>query len=308
MNAMLPRLFTAADDLFNHLCSDQMDQEMWDVERLAFKKVFEAYRAHYLLLEGDPVVAPAFVAGAMQLDKTSELWYKVLRVVSSANLATLLNDITPIKQEQLIPLLQMWESNFYDSVVGVNNSDNAMNEGIVEQILMIRTQLSIATLEHLHTTNSGPFHPFEKVAEFWCDGRVSLESVEAFLGNNKDALQLKPIVPANSEAAALARVRNPARFHSICTHLPNQLIEGYNLNLNPLHDTYPLSEFVDNLRTFVKVCFARTKALLQQDFAQSDAASGAGSQIRSQLEADAMGFDRAESGYVSCFRHRLVTS
>ncbi|KAH6855235.1 hypothetical protein B0I37DRAFT_364287 [Chaetomium sp. MPI-CAGE-AT-0009] len=301
MTAMLSRLFTAADDFFVHLCSEQTNQEMWEVERNGFKKAFEAYRTYYLRDDGDPVVNPAFVTDVMRLEKASLLWYKVVRVVSAANLTMLLGDITPsIPEPSLEWVLNILESDFPDSFIGEGsvNADNAMNQQIIEQILMIRTQLTIFHLKKLVKDNSEPFHPRLHVAKIWCDGDVSVESIEAFLGNNNDGLQLKPIAPAKPEVVALARDRNavPTRFGSICKMLPDQEVDGDGLDLSQFETLYPLPDFVDNLQSFVKSCFESIKFQLQQESVHSSATSRADSQIRSQLEADTIGqaFDRAD--------------
>ena len=325
MNSMLMRFFTASDDLVNQLCSDLVDAEMWETGRTGFKGAFDTYRSHFLRDATDPVVDPDFVTDSMRLGRATEMWDKAVRVVSAANLASLLYEITPIGHEDPLPLLQSWDPVFPDFFIGApsDNNDNEMNEQVIEQILMIRTQLSIFTLQKLQGDTSVPFHPIEQVAKIWCDGHVSVEAVEAFLGGNTDALQLKPIARAESEAAALARDRNATRFLSICSMLPSQLVEGYGLDLSPLHETYPLEEFVDNLRGFARTCFARIKTLLLEEpsaaardaflaFAASNAASRAESQMRSQLEAESMAhaFDRGESRYVGYFlisRRNILT-
>jgi hypothetical protein len=307
MAAMLSRLFTAADDLYTHLCSEQGDQEVWEVEREGFKKAFEAYRTYYVREDSDPVVNPAFVADVMRLEKTSLLWYKVVRVASAANLAMLLGDITPPNQADplTLELLQALESGFPGSFIGEGsvNADNAMNQQMIEQILMIRTQLTIRRLKGLLENDSAPFHPRLEVARIWCDGDVSLESIEAFLGNNNDGLQLKPIAPADSEVAALARDRNaiPTRFGSICKMLPDQEVNRDDLDLSQFETLYPPSDFVENLRSFVKGCFESVKSILQQESMHSSATPRADSQIRSQLEADtaSQAFDRADFEYVA---------
>ena len=324
MNSMLMRLFTASDDLVNQLCSDPADAEIWEAERTGFKVVFEPYRSHFLRDAVDPVVDPDFVTDSMRLGRATEMWDKAVRVVSAANLASLLYEITPIGHSDPLPLLQSWDPVFPDFFIGApSDNDLEMTEQVIEQVLMIRTHLSIFTLERLQRDAPVPFHPIEQVARIWCDGHVSVEAVEAFLGGNTDALQLKPIARAESEAAGLARDRNATRFLSICSMLPNQLVEGYGLDLSPVHETYPLEEFVDNLRAFAKTCFARIKTLLLQEpsaaardaflaFAASNAASRAESQMRSQLEAESMAhaFDRGESRYVGYFiisRHSILT-
>lgn len=307
METMLDRLVTAADDLFTHLCADQVDPEMWNVARDGFKMPFDAYRTSYVLHSSDPVVDPSFVADTMGVNPSTRLWSKVFRVASAANLAALLNEITPINQQDLLPLLQVWDSTFPDCFVGEDSdiNDDTMDAQIIEQALMIRTHLTILTLEKLQADCLTPFHPLVHVAKIWCDGDVSVEALEAFLGD-EDTLQFMPLGRTSFEeaTAALAGERTGSRFKVICGYLPNHdVAEGSNLDLERIHDSFKLEEFVDNLRTFAKDCFGRIKALLQQDrvlalpFAPADGASRADSQLRSQLETDAMvhGFDRAES-------------
>jgi hypothetical protein len=309
MHSMLPRVFTASDDLFTQLCSDQTDAEMWEAERKGFKAAFDAYRNHYVPHPSDPVVDPALVADTLRLSRDNPQCDRVFRILSAANLVSLLDEITPIDQHDLLLLLQDWNSGFPDFYLGASSdNDSETKHQVVEQVLMIRTQLAIFTLQK-SKDNTEPFHPFEQVAKIWCDGNVSVEAVEAFLGMDEDALQLKPIARDEPEADDLAENQNGTRLRSICSMLPNQLVQGGSLDLSELHKSYPVEGFVDGLRAFVKSRFARIKTLLQQGSyvgadvsslarAASDAASRPDSQIWSQLAADSMpqSLGRAESG------------
>ncbi|KXX82628.1 hypothetical protein MMYC01_200804 [Madurella mycetomatis] len=311
MESMLPRLFTASDDLFAHLCEDPVDAEMWEAERGGFKDAFDAYRARYVPDISNPVVDPAYVADTMRLLRGSPMWHSVFRTVSAANLTSLLDEISSIHQQDPLPLLQAWDSVFPDFFVreDPDSNDDEIND-FIEQVLTIRTQLSIFTLQKLQTESPAPFHAREHVAKIWCDGNVSVEAVEAFLADNNDALQLKPIITGvGLDAHNLARDRTVTRFTSICKILPNTPVGGHTLDLGQIYETYPFEEFVVNLRDFVKRYFKRIKTSLQQGSASrdsllpfaasaSEASSRVDSQIRSQLETDAMAhaFDRAEPG------------
>lgn len=302
MAGMLPRLLAASEDLFAQLCAGQEDPEMWEVERQGYKAPFDAYRSHFVLDVSSPVVDAGFVADSMRLDRSSEEAARVFRIMSAANLASLLDEITQIDAHRdvldLLPLFQEWDAVFPDSFLGAPSDTigNDMSGEIIEHILMIRTQLSIFTLEKLKTDSTTSFHPLECVARIWCDGDVSGDMVHAFLSNNKDGLQLKPILDADSEAATLAGDRAATRFDSICKMLPNEQVDGYNLDLTPIHELYPLDEFLANLRTsFITECFARIRTLLHQGsgagfavLGPSGGSSRADSQIRSQLETESL--------------------
>lgn len=306
MHRMLPRFFTASDDLFAHLSIETADPETWDTERRGFKNIFDAYRTHYVSDISQPVVDPAFVVDTMRYDGASSLSSSVFKIVSAANLTSLLDEISTLHDR--LPLLQVWDSTFPEYFVPEDHkNDRETNEQILDQALMIRTHLSLCTLQKLQESPT-PFHPFEQVARIWCDGVVSAEAVEAFLGDNKDALQLK-LIPGmdHPETATLARDRIVGRFRAICSLLHNQPTQ------DEIDDIYPFDEFVNNLRDFVRAYFAKIKASLWQGssavqdslpFPPSEATSRADSQIRSQLEAEtrAHPFDRAESGYVKVTR------
>lgn len=306
MAGMLSRLLTASDDLFTQLCAGQENPEMWEMERQGYKTAFDAYRSHFVLDASSPVVDAGFVADSMRLDRSSEAAARVFRIMSAANLASFLDEITRIDHQDLrdlLPLLQEWDAVFPDSFLGAPSDTigNEMSGAIIEHILMIRTQLSIFTLEklkseQLKSENPTSFHPLECVASIWCDGDVSADMVHAFLDNNKDGLQLKPILEADSDEANLASDRSATRFDSICKLLPNEPVDGNNLDLSQLHNNFPLDEFLANLRTtFVTECFARVRTLIQQSPGAGFSAAGpsgdtsrADSQIRSQLETEAM--------------------
>ncbi|KAH6630169.1 hypothetical protein B0J18DRAFT_393415 [Chaetomium sp. MPI-SDFR-AT-0129] len=295
MSVMLPRLFNAADDLCEHLFSDQEDEEAWEFERIGFKEALDAYRGHYVEESGDPVVDPVLVADTVQPDRTSPQWSRAFKIASTANLATLLNDITVADSKQFLPLLAGWNLTFPGSFLGVSPDvfPTMVDRTAVQQALMIRTQLSIATLQALQEAGSASFHPWQEVANIWCRGDVSVDSVEAFLGGNKDALQLHPIERDTSEGTAIQD-----QFAAICSALPNQVVEG-GLDLSQLQEKFPFSEFVYNLRAFVRERLTGIKTLFQHEAGYPSAASATDSQIRSQLEGDSISqsFDRAGQEY-----------
>ncbi|KAK4242034.1 hypothetical protein C8A03DRAFT_40603 [Achaetomium macrosporum] len=312
MSKMLPRLFSASDDLFVHLCSDRtVDAEIWEAERKALREAFDTYRVHYNVRSSDPAVDPTFVANVMQLDTASPSWQRVSRVILAANLTELLDDVTFMsRQDDTLSRLQTWDSCFLDAFAGDGPGtwDKEMKETIIEQVLMIRTQLSIFTLEKLMRDSTEPFHPYQKVAKIWCDGNVSVETVESFLGNNRETLQFKPVMRADSEVDTLARERAATRFTSICRLLPDQVVEGRELDLNGIREEYPFGDFEDSLRAFVTNCFMKTKEALHHapstvggaawPFGSSDAASRIGSQMRDQLDTQSMAhhYTQAEPG------------
>ncbi|AEO65042.1 uncharacterized protein THITE_2111580 [Thermothielavioides terrestris NRRL 8126] len=319
MEQMLPRLFAASENLFSHLCSDQGDAEIWEIDRIGFRGAFAAYLAHYPPVSGNgvgngnPVIDLARVANDMQIDQASLSWKPIFRTILAANLASLLDDITPIDRQDLLPVLQKWDSHFLDGIVGddLSNWDVEMKKKIIEQVLMIRIQLSIFTLQSLQRSSHTPFHPYEQIARIWCTGDVSAEAVESFLGDDQDALQLRPVMradPADAELEKIARDAATLRFTSLCRMLPNEVVVGFDHDISDIHETtYTIGEFEDGLRGFARLCFAENKAAMQQGpsngrhaslpFAPSDASSRADSQIRSQLESDALAhqFSQVES-------------
>jgi hypothetical protein len=299
MSKMLPRLFTASEDYFTHLCSDRtIDPEIWGMERRALQEAFQSYLVQYLVSIGDPVVDPNFVANTLQLDPASPSWQRVSRIILAANLTRLLDDVTSMTEEDdTLALLQVWDSWFLHVFAGDGPGtwDKEMKETMIEQVLMIRTQLSIFTLEKLTRDSTEPFHPYEKVARIWCEGNVSVEAVESFLGNNRDTLQLRPVMRPYPEVDILARERAATRFTSICRLLPDQVVEGRGLDLHGIREEYPFGDFEGNLRVFVRNCFLETKEAGHQGpssvggaawpVASSDTASRVGSQIDTQAMA-----------------------
>jgi hypothetical protein len=299
MNAMLTRLFNACDDFFAHLCSQSEDAVMWEAERRGFRVPFDAYRDYYVSDITDFVVNPAFVVDTMKLVTGTTLWHTVMKTVSAANLTSLFEDIVSIdRHTMLLPRLNKWNSVFPEFFFGdgLDNYDQWTNDQVIEQVLMIRTHISILTLQQ-RRENPAPFNPVEEVAKIWCEDTPSGGEVGAFLSrDNEDAIHLKGIL-ASSGWAALARDRNVTRFSSICKMLPNDRIDGFNLDLSQLHETYSFDQFVDSLRDFVRDCFGRIKVSLQQNSSARDSlrppAEDANArmdspQIRSQLETEAM--------------------
>ncbi|KAJ4298489.1 hypothetical protein N0V88_003519 [Collariella sp. IMI 366227] len=311
MNFMLDRLFTASDDLFVHLCSDRMDPEMWDAERLGFRDAFEVYRSHYVPDPSSPVVDLAFVAAMMRLNETSPAWHKASRVVSAANLATLLDDLTALHQEDLLPLLQEWDSCFPDSFItedirdtGRNVSSETRNlvENLIIQTLDIRTHLSVSTYLKLHADQSNPSKPIEEVAKLWCSGNPSIEAVQDFLNGNKDAVHLKVGAWPDPGAADLDSQWTGTRFNAVFSLLLSEA------DPQRIYETFSLDNFVGGLRELVKTCFGKIKDAVRQEYSAgrdhslplgaSDPGSRADSQIRSQLDTDAVAqaYNRTGSG------------
>lgn len=298
---MLPRLSTASGDFLDHLCIKQKDVELWEMDRIGFKAAFDAYRARYLTgvssVIGNPVIDSASVAKSMPVNPVD------FKVIVAANLTSMLDDITPADQQDLLPLLEKWEARFLDAIAGDDPTrwDREMQEEIAQQIQMIRTHLSIYTLMKLQSDGDAEFNPVEEVARIWFDGEPSAEAIESCLGNPEDALQLRPVVPPSFGVDdALAKKAPASRFASMCHLLPKQSTKGSDLDLTEIQRTYPISEFEDGLQQFARRVFAQSKAAGQRDASQpfsfSDATSRADSQIRSQLEGDAMAHQFSQAG------------
>jgi hypothetical protein len=316
MNVMLGRFFNASEDLFNHLCSSSADPEIWEIEHGGYKKAFDTYRSYYLADIADPAVDPIFVADTMGVDRASPLWQKVVRIVSAGNITSFLDDVRTIHQQpDPLPLFQEWDSTFAaffdygdpDVRYGATNKELA-----IEHALTIRTLLSIFTLDKFQRDSPTPFQPLTQLVRIWCDGDMSVEDVQAVIDENrKHDLQLRPLAPSDFGAATFARDRSEYRFCCMWGDL-QKLAGESNINFHNLYATYAtVEEFQRHVQDFVQRSFDRVKASLQQGLsvgqdsalavAPSDGTSRADSQIRSQLETDAVahGFGGAEPGYVS---------
>jgi hypothetical protein len=315
MNVMLERFFNASEDLFSHLCTNSADPEMWDIEHGGYKKAFDTYRSYYIADIADPAVDPTFVADTMGIDRASPLWQKVVRIVSAGNITSFLDDVRTIHQQpDPLPLLQEWDSTFAgffdygdpDVDLGARMKDLA-----IEHALTVRTLLSIFTLEKLQRDSPTLFQPLPQLFRIWCDGDMSIEDVQAAVEHNRAALPLRPLAPSDFGSAAFARDRSQYRFGGLWNDLQKVAGESH-IDFHNLYAAYAtVDEFQDNVRDFVKRSFDRLRVSLQQgpsvgrDFAlalaPSDGTSRADSQIRSQLETEAVahGFGGAEAGYVS---------
>jgi hypothetical protein len=296
----LPRLFTAAEDLFNALGSPQEELEAWEDERTFYKKLLDVVRSSFVASASDLVVVPSFVTEAMGVDQNSPLFYKALRIVTATNLATLLNDITPVNAQSLLPLLQVLDKAFFECFVAdiPITAENQIYEQILEQAIMIRTQLSIQTLKKLRTDSPVSFSPHAELAKIWCEGEPSVDAIKLFLANNPDAVQIRPIEPDTPSAARADEWdRASTRFRALCGLVPGDVINGYNLDLTQLEEEFSLDGFIASLRAWTNQTFARIKRqLLESEAAPSDADS----QIRSQLETESLmhGYNREASRYV----------
>lgn len=281
---LLQRLFTASDDLRNHLLSVS-DDETWEVELESYQQAFATYQANYA--ESDNFIDPAYVLSRLGTPEGSHVWYTASKVVSAANVASLLDDLAAIdaEAEDTLHYLQRWDQifpRFFFPRIEPGQPDWMASHNTFEHALQIRTQLLIATLLKF----DGPeFDPFTLVANIFCGDGTSPDDVRKFLDRDDGSIRLKSLAGIDFDGPQddWLRGRYSSQLQSLCFLLSD---EAGMPNLAPLKENHPFNSFADGLRHWAHSCFEEIKAAMQPlhpsaMFTTPEAPSVGGSQFNS---------------------------
>ncbi|KAK3941906.1 hypothetical protein QBC46DRAFT_340023 [Diplogelasinospora grovesii] len=308
MKAFLQRLFTAADDLFTHLCDEDADgTEVWEAELQGYKVAFHAYRLPYVSDNSSPVITPSFVYERMGAEKGTPLFFEASKIISAANLAALLDEIThfdPADALQLRRLLQSWDSSFPGFFVPEEPGNHSVmsDDDIVEQVLQIRVQLLILDLRAERTKVSAPLMSlfFALANRIFFEEEISADDMQMFLAGGDDSVRFKPVAHIDLNGSGYLRERYATRIRAIYTFFHGDSDEDFSAAMGKVEEDQRLDDCLKNLRKFAEVCFDRIKATLQRpassaaymvSLAQYPApgdGSRAESHAQSQLESEAM--------------------
>ncbi|KAK3393134.1 hypothetical protein B0H63DRAFT_457502 [Podospora didyma] len=310
MEKFLTYLPNSTHDLYGHLrnfmSSENSDE--WLESREALKDAFNSHRR--IFARGSaPVVSIQNILDGLGLAKDSPQGMAAAGTIAAANLTNLLDEITyslhfGTDEADPLTLLQAWEEQFPDDfLLTFNNLDKDMADGITIQTIEIRQQLFIHTLESLQRNNSDtspPINPWEKLMEIFLEPGSTVEQLEDFMQQTDAddytlALPCKAIGHVNIAANQWLAKSIQARIRNFCSSLPNEAIDGRALNLVSLREAYPWETFLTSLADDIPRWYkAATEGLVQPISAfGSDAASGADTQIQSQLENEALAHNSA---------------
>lgn len=293
---LLPRLLTAAKDLFSHLSTHNDGDDIdWSIERKVFKDALETYRGHYLRAAGDTVIRPSYVLDSMDTDVHSPLGFKAFRIAAATNLVTLLDEIVQIEEEEdALPMLQGWDAAFPEFVVEGPEAVQGQVPRIVGIVNNIRTQRLIFTLQKLNLSGPGAI---EQAARVFCQDAVSGPTLEDLV-KHKASVPFKPIHFVNFHSASQENLMG-ARLYAIRL---NNIVECLQ-NSRSLEEELPLEDLVKGLREFAEDNFRRITEQLDPQasgrawgpsghFTGSNASNTSqaeNQQIQSQLESEAIG-------------------
>ncbi|KAK0729679.1 hypothetical protein B0H67DRAFT_547781 [Lasiosphaeris hirsuta] len=305
MKKFLPRLSDASDDLFAHLkAAESTDEEEWQDEHSFFSESFATYRGPYVSEPGDVVIDADYVHSSLGVERKDPLWSKSSRIICIANLTSIMNLVTTIKQGNELPLLQVLHRNFPQSIIPSDPGAYDNLESIGAQLIEIRTYLLIYTLKTAKQNESNRIiHPYEWVLkDFFVEG--TLEDLRNFMQSHTiNSLRPKPMLGLEIEMGGWLGEHIFNRVRSICIQLPDEEVLASSLDFSAIDNAYHFQDnFLSGLRLFISQRYTATKASLEP------IPAGIDSQIQSQLEADAQGHSSdgvgavPESGYLGPLR------
>lgn len=287
MKTLLQRLFSASDDLRNHLLNPRGGDETWEVELESYRQAFATYQANYA--DADNFIDPTYVLSRLGAPEGSPVWYTASKVVSAANIAVLLDDLTTLHPdaEDILNCLQRWDQIFplyFFPEKESGQPDWMTSQDSFDHALQIRTQLLISTLRKF----DGPeYDPFTLVANIFCSHGTRPDEVRKFLNGDDGSLQLKSLagIDLNGEEDDWLRERYVSQLQSLCFLLADE--KGVPNNLAQLRADHPFNPFADGLGHWAHTCFEEIKAAMQAApssalFGSAGQGSVGGSQFDSQ--------------------------
>ncbi|KAK3985932.1 hypothetical protein QBC44DRAFT_334133 [Cladorrhinum sp. PSN332] len=293
MRSHLPRLQSASDDLYQHIAeSDREDEDDWVDEFETIRAIYRAHRSYFVTDKtNDVVLQPSLILDLLNINEASSEGERTTRILKLANLVSILEKIETTKQDDyslVLKLLQAWAEEFPRSYLVDIPSDKGFNEALIENTLMIRTQLTVYTLTALQAAaGSMTRHPYLEVARLWCNNSesVTVEMVKTF-SKDESGLSLKPI---DSSEPNLANIRNNTRLSALFSQLHFKENGNGTFTVDIDNLDFPFHDFQENLRAFIQECFQHTRVPLDiPTAAVSEVGSRIDSQIQSQLEAEVL--------------------
>jgi len=288
MKTLLQRLFTASEDLRNHLIpvGDDRDDETWQVELESYEQAFSTYLGNYT--ESDNFIDPAYVLSKLGAPEGSHAWFTASKVISAANLTSFLLDLADIDPEtdNTLHCLQRWDQIFPQFFVPIKEPDRAdwmSNTGTVGFALEIRTQLLIATLRKF----DGPeFDPLTLVGNIFFKGGTSADDVRRYLTGEDGSVGIKSLAGFNGQAPDWLLQPYKSQLQRLCFGPSGD--QGMP-NVEQLKENYPFNDFVDQLRLWAHNSFEEIKdAMSPMQPSAMFATPEAPSRRESQFTSDAM--------------------
>lgn len=297
MKTLLQRLFTASDDLRNHLVTVS-DDETWQVELESYEQAFSTYQGNYA--ESDNFIDPTYVLSRLGASAGSHAWITASKVISAANLASFLVDLADIDPEtdDTLHCLQRWDQIFpqlFFPSKEPGRPDWMSSHGTFEHALQIRTQLLIATLRKF----DGPeFDPLTLVGNIFFKSGTRADDVRRFLTGEDGSVGIKSLagIDFDGQPDDWLLERCNTQLQSLCFRLSGD--QGMP-NVEQLKEDHPFNVFVAELRTWAHSCFEEIKdAMTPLHPSAMFATPEAPSRRESQFTSDAMSqpIIRAPSG------------
>lgn len=263
MKTLLQRLFAASDDLRNHLLKESSD-EAWELEHEFYLQAFNTYLANYA--EGDNFIDPDYVLSRLGASEDSHTWFTASRVVSAANVVSLLDDIAALDPEtdDALHYLQRWDQIFPEFFFPRREPSQPYwmaTHDTFEHALQIRTQLLIATLRKF----DGPeFDPLTLVANIFCSDGASAEDLRKHLQGVDGSVRLKNVGGYDFDGPVddWLRERYNSQLQRVCLLLSDE--EG-NSSLARLREDHPFDVFADGLGIWAHTCFDEIKSALEPE-------------------------------------------
>lgn len=261
MKSFLPRLKDAADDLQRHLAARR--DETWSHELEGFRYFLHLYRKHYVKNHLPLYIDIDHALTTMGLDGPSLASLEAGRILSAANLVTLLDDISALTTLPDIALekLQVWDMNFPAAFQPYAADGSRVMDGTVFDVaLQIRTERSIETLRR-HSGNN--ISLFAYIAAVFC-GIESVQSaaeMTSLLDREDGVSPFKTFVSLDLDdrLQEIFHQRCSAQVKNICAMLSDDDPES---SLARLAISFPRSAFLENVRSWAQATYDSTKDLI----------------------------------------------
>ncbi|KAF3768474.1 hypothetical protein M406DRAFT_71478 [Cryphonectria parasitica EP155] len=258
MNKFVDRLFSVSKDLIGHLsiAAEQQD-ESWDLELRTHKEVFNSFYRVYNI-DADIFINIDSILERSKCSNIPTLWERMVKSVSTANLAKLLSDVHDLNGDRSnvlnrLPLLQRIDEDF--PVTFTPGGSKGLEEnrawiidhGTMDQAFAIRTKLFIETLRGHQQGN-----PFRLFAKVFLD--LDADPIEDdVLGDYIDRASYRAFGAFDIDDPELPKYRdNINTFRAMLVEMDPAAVIG------KLEGHYPFEIFLDDLNEWIRTYQIKT--------------------------------------------------
>lgn len=252
MNKFVDRLFSVSKDLIGHVLIDHEERDAsWIQELNTHKDVFNSFYKIYTM-DADPFIDIYTVEKRTKSSNVPILWERMVKSVSSANLASLLSDVEDLDGDpsnvlNRLPLLQRIDEHFPATFTpgGPKGLEEKrmwiIDDGTKDQAFAIRVQRFIETLRGVQQVSSSRL--FAKV---FLDLDVDNMNDDMF-GQYIDGAAYRPFAAFNVNDPDVPKYRDAVNgFRSMLTEMDTAAV------ISKLEEDYPFDAFLKDLKDWIR--------------------------------------------------------